>query len=51
MNSTVTQSIAFLNEMMESIPKSVDKEFSSEVKKTFTVKKNLLHMGVSSISE
>jgi len=39
MNSKITQSIAFLNEMMESIPKSVDKEFSSEVKKAFTVKK------------
>lgn len=39
MNSKITQSFAFLNEMMESIPKSVDKEFSSEVKKAFTVKK------------
>ena len=39
MSSKIAQSMAFLNEMMESIPNSVDKEFSSEVKKAFTVKK------------
>ena len=39
MNSKVSQSIAFLNTMMESIPNSVEKEFSAEVRKAYTAKK------------
>ena len=39
MNSKVSQSISFLNKMMESIPNSVEKEFSAEVKKAYTAKK------------
>lgn len=39
MNSKVSQSIAFLNKMMESIPNSVEKEFSAKVRKAYTAKK------------